>query len=166
MRLYSLKIFCTLLAALFWTSSSALIAESPNAEIKIDKRAIHPRFREQAIPRDGKVVRNNPPILLWPLTNGKNIHYSFRLSQDPLFKESSTIQGNNLPYAIFNVHHTLALGEWHWQYKAGHESWSRRQSFRITEETTEFETPTPHELTNTGKRNRMRAGNRTRTDRG
>ena len=116
------------------------------AELQLDKRVIHPRFREFPKPAGGKLATTNPPIMLCPLMGNGKVKYSFRLSQDNQFKDASTIEAKNLPYAIFNVHSKLANGLWYWQYKAGNGNWSEIQSFKISENVPVFETPKAENL--------------------
>ena len=72
-----------LLAALL--AASAAAAQLP-AEIRLDKQALRPRYREWAQPTGGVTVTQNPPALLWPASgDSKHARYRVRLSQDSTF---------------------------------------------------------------------------------
>jgi len=145
-KTFLIKISLLLLLILFLMSRRSSIFASQNADLKLNKRVIHSRFREFPTPTGGKLAKTNPPIMLCPLSGRGRVKYSFRLSQDRTFKNASTIEAKKLPYAIFNVHSKLANGTWYWQYKSNYRNWSEIQSFKITNEVPVFETPVPENL--------------------
>ena len=65
---------------------------------------------------DGEVVTVNPPPLLWPVVSGADVRYEVRLSQKKDFSDTTTIQAEDLRWAIFSPHRKLGAGTWHWQY--------------------------------------------------
>jgi hypothetical protein len=120
------------------------------AEMSLDKRVIHPRFREYPKPSGGILAKTNPPIMLNPLSRNASgdvpVTYSYRLSRDQHFPEVGTISQNELRYAIFNIHEKLDNGTWYWQYGSDDREWSDVHTFRISEEVPVFETPHPKDL--------------------
>lgn len=118
-------------------------------EKTIDKKAIHPRYREWASPKDGKVVQVNPTPLLWPAAKGKDVTYQVRLSQNKNFEGDNTIVSDTIPWAMYSSHHKLEHGKWYWQYATIRENnieWSETYDFIIEEGTRVFETPTIEEF--------------------
>ncbi|MFC1715245.1 DUF4962 domain-containing protein [Candidatus Poribacteria bacterium] len=113
-------------------------------------KAIHPQQRISVSPCNGKQVSSNPPALLWPVTRGKDVRYSVRLSRSAEFDELSTIQAASLRWAMFNPHKKIAVGTWYWQYgvnKAGESTkWSETSHFEVTEAAKVYETPTAAEV--------------------
>ncbi|MDL2214711.1 DUF4962 domain-containing protein [Dysgonomonas sp. OttesenSCG-928-M03] len=124
-------------------------AQNSNIEKDIDKRAIHPRYREWATPANGKEVSTNPTALLWPAAEGKNVVYKVRLSQDKNFPVHKTVVSKDLEWAMFNNHKKMDIGRWYWQYgvvKGNNVEWSDIYDFVIKENTPVFETPTIDEF--------------------
>ncbi len=131
---------------LIYTAYRPKQAQEKKAEVKLTERVLHPRFRENPKPAEGNVAATNPPVMLCPLLSGKTTRYSFRLSQDKEFKDASTMQANDLPYAIFNPHQLLEPGTWYWQYKYNEDNWLSLQSFQVTSASAIFDTPSPRRL--------------------
>ncbi len=124
---------------------------SREAEISLKERVLQPRFRDLPTPREGEVLKENPPVFLWPLSGkigkGRNPRYDFRLSQDPSFPTESTLLDSGKRYAVHNPHSRLDGGIWYWQYKTSEQDqWSDTQSFQISEKTSVHETLTAAEL--------------------
>lgn len=127
----------------------AIQAQDGIIEKKIDKRAIHPRYREWPTPANGKEVSMNPPALLWPAAEGENVVYRVRLSQDKNFSTDKTITSEDIEWAMFSNHRKLNTGRWYWQYgvvKNNKIEWSDACDFVIKENTPVFETPTIEEF--------------------
>jgi hypothetical protein len=100
---------------------------------------VYPRQRLWPSPSGGLGAKFNPPVLLWP--SKEKMIWSIRLSEDPEFKNGSTLLAENLKWAMFNPHKKLASGNWHWQYKSEKGSWSKTASFVINEKTPELVSP-------------------------
>ena len=92
---------------------------------------LHPRYRMWPAPAANTVTAGNAAVLLWPATRTKGMTYDIRLSQDPAFSPSKTIQAQNIPWTIYNPHRVLEAGDWHWQYRPRNGQWSAAQSFRV-----------------------------------
>lgn len=92
---------------------------------------LHPRYRTWPTPAENTVTPGNAAVLLWPATRSKGMTYDIRLSQDPAFKTSETIQAQNIPWTIYNPHRMLEAGAWYWQYRPRNGQWSAVQSFRV-----------------------------------
>lgn len=130
----------------------------PQATIRNDRIVLNPRFRIDPKPSEEKSLRTNPPVFLVPLVGEKKtftggipeigdpVYYSFRLSPDKSFPDHATKHLENSPWAIFNPHKKLAPGTWYWQYKSNKTDWSSVLSFRISDDTPVFETPSFDEL--------------------
>jgi len=133
---------------------SGFIQSNVNAQPKnesekiIDKRAIHPRYREWATPANGMEIKVNAPSMLWP-SSGKKSKYKVRLSQDRSFPSDKTITSKTIEWAAYTYHKKLAVGEWYWQYCTvtdKGEEWSDIYSFTVTNRARVFETPSIDEL--------------------
>ncbi len=134
-------------------------AQKLTAEKSINKRSIHPRYREWASPADGKDVTVNPPALLWPAAEGKNITYSVRLSQYKDFPDDKTIRAGEFDWAMFSNHKKLDEGKWYWQYAViseGEYTWSEIYDFNIPKGVRIFETPTIDEMLGACKKSHPR----------
>lgn len=109
--------------------------------IKPDFKAdiIYPKYRIWTKPSLGEEAPFNSPSFEWPSVNGAK--YDVRLSSSKDFI-ADLIEKNEIPFAIFNPHQKLNVGEWYWQYRASGEEWNPVDSFHITSTTKEFLTPT------------------------
>ena len=118
--------------------------------MNLDLKAIHPEKRTSASPSDGKRVSVNPPALLWPTEEGKTVRYAVRLSRNPKFPKRSTLQAEDLCWAMFNPHRKLSFGTWYWQYgvsKRGRAPvWSEVFAFEAPRSARVSETPTAEEV--------------------
>ena len=107
--------------------------------------AFHPATRTAASPAGGQPVPVNPPALLWPAAVLGDGRYSVRLSRDPVFASSGTLQAEGLRWAMFNPHQKLEPGRWFWQYaiqKPGQPpQWSDRYAFVVDATNRVFLTP-------------------------
>ena len=123
------------------------------AEITINAKTIHPKFREWNSPDGGQTVRYNPPVLLWPLSEEGN--YEVRLSQEAEFN-GEVISAVKLPYAMYNPHRKLATGKWYWQVRSNSGAWSDPAVFAIGPESKAFVTPEVDDFLNLIPRQRPR----------
>jgi len=102
--------------------------------------------RETASPANDECVGVNPPPLLWPAANGKEVRYAVRLAQDPQFPPGQTIGAEGLRWAMFNAHQKLAPGTWHWQVGTSSPAespprWSAVFRFQVGAQARPFVTP-------------------------
>ena len=142
---------------------------SPNkrtGEINYEKDAIHPLQRNDVFPGNGSTVSLNPPSFMWPAVYEDNIefrnisgaiypsrkhdvNYTFRLSKDANFSESSIISVDE-EWAFYNNHNALKPGKWYWQYgwsiEGNDYNWSKVFSFTLNENSRIYETPSFSEL--------------------
>jgi hypothetical protein len=111
----------------------------------INAKRLYSRHRAWPFPRNNVKVKKNPPALLWPTTNGKDIKYKVRLSQDSLFKSKQIIKSGLIPWAMYTSHQSLKPGKWYWQYgivKSDKKvKWSSIYSFNIESTTPNLNTP-------------------------
>jgi hypothetical protein len=108
-----------------------------------DLPVVHPKQRQWAEPAMGMIATKNSPTLRWPRTAGEGEVYTVRLSRDPRFPAEGTEVSGPLPYALFNPYRTLAAGAWYWQVKSGDGPWSDSHHFLITEESQDWDPPSP-----------------------
>ena len=135
-----------LLAALL--AASAAAAQLP-AEIRLDKQALRPRYREWAQPTGGVAVTQNPPALLWPASgDSKHARYRVRLSQDSTF--AGVAASEPFEWAAYACHEPLSEGRWYWQWSVAEpgapERWSEINAFTVDASARRFATPTGAEL--------------------
>lgn len=112
--------------------------------------ALHPMTRQSVYPSEGSTVVVNPPSLLWPAVRNRDVRYQVRLSQDPNFPESRTVEAENLRWATFNPHRELRSGKWYWQYFVSREGKtqekSRIHSFTVPASARVFVTPSAEKM--------------------
>lgn len=107
---------------------------------------IHPERLDRAVPYGGVAVTQNPPILRWPVTSGRQTRYAVRLSPDKNFPPVGTIHADGLRWALFNAHQELEPGNWYWQYamkrrETDEPRWSDVFQFRVTPAARRWATP-------------------------
>lgn len=107
---------------------------------------IHPKKRSWAEPAFDRVAKKNSPSLQWVGTAGKGRSYDVRLSQNASFASTDVIEGNDLPWVIFNPHQQLAEGRWFWQHRVDDGPWSDTHSFLITSESDVWNPPHADQL--------------------
>ncbi len=108
------------------------------ASDQVAYKAVYPKIRIWTTPSMGEEPKFNSPSFQWPAK--KKGSYSVRISSSKDFSRD-LIEKEEIPYAIFNPHKTLAPGIWYWQYKANDEKWNETDSFTIKSSTRLFETP-------------------------
>ena len=108
--------------------------------------SIRPKRRAWADPAFDRVAPKNSPSLQWMTTSGKGRRYDVRLSQNDAFDGPDLIEGNDLPWVIFNPHQQLAQGRWFWQHRVDDGPWSDTHSFLITSESDEWNPPSAERL--------------------
>lgn len=134
----------------------SLLSHAQEAEKSIKRDFIMPLMRLEASPRSGK-IDVNPPWFYWsPVVKNKkgNDTYQFddqyiyqgRVSQDPHFKDATTITSDERAWCLFNPHQKLKPGKWYWQYATIHKStrkqaWSEPISFEVSGVEREFIIP-------------------------
>ncbi len=125
---------------------------SQNAEIKMEKQALYPRYREWVNLSEGNNATVNSPALLFPATSGKSISYRVFLSQDSTFLSSETITSPLIPWAMFSPHSLLKAGNWYWKYEVYSDAKRIKQStvfhFKVKDTTRQFVTPTIDDFLN------------------
>lgn len=92
----------------------APVPDPPSAEIRLDRQALRPRYREWMTPAGGVEVRQNPPALLWPAGEERRAHYRVELSDSPRFPVGGTLVSEQ-EWAVFTPHEPLAAGRWYWR---------------------------------------------------
>lgn len=124
-------------------------ADLPPAEIRLDKTALRPRYRAWASPAGGVEVRQNPPVLLWPAGDEKEVLYRVELSSAPDFRSDCTTVSEQ-EWAVFTPHAPLAAGRWYWRVTTtvpGREAAvSDTYQFVVPDSARTFATPTADEL--------------------
>lgn len=143
---------CCCIALFLFTTTACFQASLPEAKSSspaaiVAPEVMHPRYRKNSRPADGKIVQVNPPVFQIPVGENKQTNaYSFRLSQDRDFPASKTREGIDIPFSIYNPHEKLATGKWYWQYRYEQKPWSETQVFDVKKGTDVFETPSPSAL--------------------
>lgn len=135
-----------LLAALL--AASAAAAQLP-AEIRLDKQALRPRYREWAQPPGGVAVTQNPPALLWPASgDSKHARYRVRLSQDSTFAgvaASEPFEWRLTP-ATSRSPRVAGTGQWSVAEPGAPERWSEIHAFTVDASARRFATRRVPEL--------------------
>ena len=98
-------------AVLSWLAVTA-VPSVPGSRLPL--QAIHPMQRATPSPPNGSTVAVNPPPLLWPVRDRRDVH-AVRLSRDAGFPEAGTFGATGLRWAVYNPHHRLLPGTWYWQ---------------------------------------------------
>lgn len=119
--------------------------DQSTVEITVNSDVIYPKFRKWATPSAGMEADFNSPSFQWPSKKGDK--YSIRLSSASDFGEDVILK-EGIPFAIFNPHKKLDSGTWYWQHKVNDGSWSKTDSFKISNSTKIFETPEVAEFIN------------------
>lgn len=137
-----------LLAALLG-AATAVGAQTLPAEKHLDKRSLHPRYREWASPANGVAVRRNAPALLWPADLNVREHYRVELSDTPEFlPERTTVSAQE--WAVYTPHTPLPEGHYYWRVTTiAPDGTSRRSEvcdFEVDASSHRFATPTGDEL--------------------
>lgn len=109
---------------------------------------IHSKDRLWATPAFDLTARHNPPSLLWPTVSGEGVSYAVRMSRNPEFPADESIQVDDLAWAIYNPHRTLAAGRWYWQHRANGGDWSEIHSFLISGDSVPWNPPSAEALLN------------------
>ncbi len=133
----------------FLMSTIARTARPDSLSLTTD--AIHPAKRVEASPAKNRLVAVNPPPLLWPVISGRDVRYEVRLSQDARFSGETTINADDLRWAMFNAHQKLADGTWYWQVgttrRPGADvEWSPVHPFEVDGSARTFVTPSAREM--------------------
>ncbi len=140
LRSFSPYLFAACLAIVF--TADRAYSDPPALQVDV----IHPERRVEASPVGGTLVSVNPPPLLWPVTSGSRVRYQVRLSQDEQFADNTTIEADDIRWAMLNPHRKLAEGTWYWQVgtvrKPGADvEWSDVRQFEVDETVRVFVTP-------------------------
>ncbi len=130
--------------------SIGTLLSQQQAEIKLNKTSIHPRYREWVNLSGGKDVTVNPQALLFPAAEGKDVSYQVYLSQDANFPTEKTILSEHIPWAMFSPHDALAEGKWYWKYdtytSGQKQSTSDIFSFNVPKNVRKFVTPSTNDF--------------------
>lgn len=102
--------------------------------------AVHSRYLKYCVPSAGIESQFNPPVLRWPLTEGKSVTYDVRLSRDSSFTKDVIAQSGT-QLAMFNPHTKLPSGDWYWQYRHTGGEWSPVNHFVIDDTAIDLVSP-------------------------
>ncbi|MEG1622524.1 MAG: DUF4962 domain-containing protein [Alistipes sp.] len=129
----------------------AWCTQAQEAEIHLDKQTLHPRYREWAVPQGGRVVRQNPPVFLWPAGTDRQATYFLDLSTDPQFAPDKTqpLIGP-LSWAEYTTHLPMKPGSYYWRVKTlsrdGRYTYSDTYHFILPDTARHFATPTGDQI--------------------
>ena len=149
-KLYKLNesVYKTLKVFIVFIGTSTIFNTSFSQKITINnlkEKEIYPTIRNTISPSSGESPKFNSPSFQWP--SKKKATYSIRISTSKNF-DQSLIEKNNIEFAIFNPHQTLAVGKWYWQYKWNDGNWNALDSFEINTSTRIFPTISAKKLIN------------------
>ena len=139
----------------------SLLKNSPQAPLQTTDskevpQSLYSQYINHPFPSQDIPPKTNPPIFHFPLKGeNKPGYYRLRLAQDLSFPATKTQLDSPL-FALYNPHEKLAPGEWFWQYAYGEGAWSPVQSFEMTQNIRERETPSAEALIRAIPRNRPR----------
>ena len=136
------RIFVLSMSAAFMLYFSAM----PAAAQKSAPERVHENVRETPYPQSFHHVYLNPAPLLAPKSLKTSENIQFQLSQDPDFKNKSTVTSDPKPWCMFNPHRELEKGTWYWHLRSVDADgktgeWSQTWSFEISGDEPVFVTP-------------------------
>lgn len=108
--------------------------------------AYHDKMRTEPYPKGTNELYLNPTPLIVPLQMKGDALLQFALSTSADFDNAGTTVSEAKPWCMYNPHHELPAGTWHWRFRpvtadGTPGQWSRAYSFEVKEETPVFTTP-------------------------
>lgn len=96
-------------------------------------RVVFPE-KNREYPGNNQIAIFRSPSFSWPAERAGI--YDLRLSRDSLFSQS--IEFEDIPYAVYNIHQPLENGQWYWQYRDRTSGWSATKSIIVDSTTIDF----------------------------
>lgn len=119
--------------------------ETPQDEIKLKAKAIHPEWRTDFSPSNCKALVN-PPALFAPTKQGQQLRsHDFQLASDRNFK-SVVAQVTDHEPSFFLPEKPLTKGSWYWRFRLAGEDWKGPFTFDIDESTRINDAPSGKEF--------------------